>query len=125
MPLLSLAASLLADAIIGGASYTKFNNANAYLAVGDSNAVFNAAHTDLQGGNKFRKAMDATFPQRSNGALTFQATYATTDANWAWNEWGIANAAAAGNMLNRKVESLGTKTNTATWQLSVTITLSV
>jgi hypothetical protein len=32
--------------------------------------------------------------------------------------------AATGRMLNRKVESLGTKTSAQTWQFTVTITLA-
>lgn len=125
MGLLALTAPMSADALIGGSTYTKFNNANAYIAVGDSTTAFSSAQTDLQGTNKTRKAMDATFPTRASAAMTFQSTFATADANYTWNEWGVANASAAGNMMNRKVENLGTKTSSATWQFSVTITLSV
>lgn len=126
MPLVNLARDMLADAIIGGSSYTKFNNANAYLGVGDSSTAFAAAQTDLQAAtNKHREAMDATYPQRSTNVLTFVATFETADANFAWNEWGIFNAASAGEMLNRVVESLGTKTSAAEWELTVTLTLTL
>jgi hypothetical protein len=45
----------------------RYTNANARLGVGDSSAVFAATQTDLQAvTNKLRKAMDASYPQRTN-----------------------------------------------------------
>lgn len=109
-----------------GAGGTAFNNANSYIGVGDSATAFAATQTDLQAAsNKLRKAMDATYPQVAANVLTFRSTFATGDANFAWQEWGVFNAAAAGTMMNRKVESLGTKTSSQSWQLTVTITLNV
>lgn len=114
---------IAADVI--GESVTEFSNANAYLGVGDSTTAFAATQTDLQAAtNKFRKAMDATYPQRSVNVLTFRATFATGDANFAWQEWGTFNASTAGTMMQRKVESLGTKTSAQSWQLTATITLN-
>jgi hypothetical protein len=47
-------------------------------------------------------------------------------ANVAWQEWGLFNnTTSGGTMLNRKVESLGTKTEAQTWQFTCTITLTV
>lgn len=124
MALVNLARDMIADAITGGSSYNKFSNANARTGVGDSSTAFSAAHTDLQAAtNKTRKAMDATYPQRSANVLTWRSTYATGDANYAWNERGIFNAAAAGEMLSRKVVSLGTKTSAASWVLTCTDTV--
>lgn len=109
-----------------GAGGTAFNNANAYIGVGDSTSVFAATQTDLQAAtNKLRKAMDATYPQVAANVLTFRATFGTSDANFAWQEWGVFNAASAGTMMNRKVESLGTKTSSQSWQITVTITHNV
>lgn len=117
-----------ASALVGDGGITLFNNANAYLGVGDGGATaFSAAQTDLQAAsNKLRKAMDASYPTRTNGAITFRSTFGTSDANWDWSEWGIFNAGSGGTMLQRKVESpsLGTKTNTSTWTFSVTVTLA-
>lgn len=114
---------LAADAI--GEAVTEFNNANAYLGVGDSTTVFAAGQTDLQAAtNKLRKAMDATYPQRSANVLTFKSTFATGDANFAWEEWGVFNASTAGTMMNRKVESLGIKTSAQSWAFTVTNTLN-
>lgn len=115
---------LIAAAVIGD-SYTALNNANAYLGVGDSATAFNAAQTDLQAAsNKFRKAMQATYPQRATNILTFRSLFATGDANFAWAEWGTFNAAAAGTMFSRKVEALGTKTSAQSWQLTADLTVT-
>jgi hypothetical protein len=115
----------LVQATIGGA-VTAFSNANAYIGVGDSTTAFAQAQIDLQAAtNKFRKAMDATYPTAVADTLTFRSTFGTADANFAWQEWGVFNASTSGTMLNRKVESLGTKTNTQTWQFTVTIVLNV
>lgn len=108
-----------------GEAVTAFNNANAHIGSGDSTTAFAATQTDLQAAtNKLRKAMDATYPQRSGNVLTFRSTFATTDANWAWQEWGIFNGSSAGTMMSRKVESLGTKTSAQSWQMTATITIN-
>lgn len=106
-----------------GSAVTAFNNANAYIGSGDSTTAFAASQTDLQAAtNKMRKAMDATYPSLSGNVATYRATFATSDANWAWQEWGIFNASTAGTMQLRKVESLGTKTSAQSWQVTATIT---
>lgn len=124
MPLTNAYRDLLAQATVGEA-YTPFNSANAYLGVGDGTTAFAASQTDLQGTNKLRKAMDAGYPTRSANQMTFRSTFGGAEANFAWNEWGVFNAATGGTMMNRKVESLGTKASGATWILTVTITLNV
>jgi hypothetical protein len=104
-------------------SATFLNSTNSHLGVGSSNTAFAAAQTDLQAASdKLRKAMEASYPSRSNGAITFRSLFGTSEANFAWNEWGTFNAAASGVMWQRKVESLGTKTNTQSWQLTATLT---
>lgn len=108
-----------------GAGVTAFNNANAHIGVGDSTTAHAVGQTDLQAAtNKLRKAMDATYPSGATNVLTFRSTFGTSDANFAWQEWGVFNASSGGTMLNRKVESLGTKTNTQTWQFTVTLTFT-
>ena len=124
MAMTTVGRDYIAQALVGEA-FTAFNNANARIGVGDSSSAFAAGQTDLQApANKLRKAMDATYPQRAANVLTFRATFGTGEANFAWNEWGVFNAAAAGQMLNRKVEALGTKTSAQTWQLTVNLTLN-
>lgn len=109
---------------------TYFNNSNSYLGVGDSTTAVAATQTDLQASsNKLRKAMNATYPQQTDGTTSaaasaaFQATFGSSDANFAWNEWGIFNGSTGGRMLSRKQESLGTKSS-GSWVLTVTLTLS-
>jgi hypothetical protein len=124
-------ASALWQRLIGTA-VTAFDNTNAYIGVGDSTTAAADTQTDLVAAtNKLRKAMDATYPQHTDSTgtagsktITYRSTFATTDANYAWQEWAIFNASTGGRMLNRKVESLGTKTSAATWQLTVQITLA-
>lgn len=113
----------IAQTLIGEA-VTAFNNANARIGVGNSTTAFAKTQTDLIGASNFRQTMDATFPSRSTNILTFRATYGTTEANFAWEEWGVFNAGSGGTMLNRKVESLGTKPSTQTWQFTVDITVN-
>ena len=67
----------LAAKLVGGAA-ALFDNANAHIGVGNSTTVFSAAHTDLQGASKFRKPMDATYPQASNGAMTCGTNWINT-----------------------------------------------
>ena len=124
-------ASALLERLIG-TGITAFDNANAYLGVGDSTTAAADTQTDLQAStNKLRKAMDSGYPSHtdstsSSGAktITFRATFGTSDANFPWQEWIIANASSAGRALNRKVESLGTKTSAQSWQLTVTLSLA-
>lgn len=124
MGLTNAAATEIAKCAIND-SPTYINATNAYLAVGDSNTAFAASQTDLQAAsNKLRKGMEATYPTRSGAAVTFRALYGTSEANWAWAEWGTFNASTSGVMWQRKVESLGTKTNTQSWQLTATLTFA-
>jgi hypothetical protein len=126
MPLTTVGRNFIATAIMNDGPPTFFDNSNAYLGSGDSNTAFDAAQTDLQAAtNKLRKAMEATYPQRATNVLTFRSLFATGDANWAWEEWALFNAAAAGTMLCRKVESLGTKTSAQSWQITAAITVSI
>lgn len=118
------ATAVMAPAIIG-AAYTAFNAANAHLGVGDSTTAHAIGQTDLVAvTNKLRKAMDATFPTNSSGTLTFKSTFGTSDANFAWQEWGVFNASSSGTMLNRKVQSLGTKPGSEQWVLTVTVAIA-
>lgn len=115
---------------------TFFNNANAALGVGDSATAAVATQTDLQGAaaptNKIRKAMLATYPLHTDGVIagsagiSFKSTFATTEANFQWNEWGIFNSATAGagRMLNRRVVNMVTKTSAVALDLQVDLTLA-
>lgn len=124
MPLTDTGRDHLAADVIGE-TVTEFNNANAAIGVGDSTQAFAKTDTDLIAAtNKLRKGMEAGYPQRTGNQLSFRALFGTTEANFAWQEWGVFNALTGGVMLNRKVESLGTKQNTQSWQLDVTLTVN-
>lgn len=109
------------------ASGTKFSNANAYLGVGDSATAEAATQTGLQAStNKLYKAMDTSYP--TFGTLqkaTWKSTFTETEANFAWNEFTVANgnSDAAVNM-NRKVSSQSAKISGQIWELTLSITLS-
>lgn len=125
MALTTAGRNFIAAAIMNDGSPTFFTNANAHLGVGDSTTAFSAAHTDLQAAtNKLRKAMEATYPSLATNVITLRSLFGTSEANFAWEEWGTFNAAAAGTMLQRKVESLGTKTSAQSWQLTATLTVT-
>lgn len=117
--------AILAAQCLMNDSPTFMNSSNAYLGVGDSATAFAAGQTDLQAvTNKLRKGMEASYPTRSSGAITFRSLFGTSEANWAWAEWGSFNASSAGTMFTRKVEALGTKTSAQSWLLTATITVA-
>jgi len=110
-----------------------WSNANTFLGVGDSNTAEAATQTELQAAtNRFYKAMNATYPSRSNQTSSFQSDFTTAEANYVWAEWtisaGATTASGAGFTtgtinLNRKVAALGTK-STGTWTLTSQVTFS-
>lgn len=114
---------LVCAKVVGTAS-NAFDTTTGYIGVGDSSTAFAASQTDLQAStNKLRKV--CTTASATGNVWTFATTFATGDANFAWAEWGVFNGSSAQTMMNRKVESLGTKTSAQTWTLTATITLSV
>jgi hypothetical protein len=112
--------------ICGGAG-TAFNNANAYIGVGDDNTAAAAAQTGLQAStNKLYKAMDVSFPTFGTAQkATWQATFGASDANWQWREFTVANGNSnAADNLNRLVQDVGTKASPGVWTISLEVTLS-
>ncbi len=116
----------LIDIVCGLGTPTKWDNTNARLGVGDSNTAENATQTGLQAAtNKIYKAMDTSYPARTNQTAEWRATFGTSDANYAWEEYTVVNAASdTGKNLNRKISSKGTKASGETWTLSLQITFS-
>lgn len=121
MPMTDGTKNYLAQAIRGEA-ITPFNNANAYIGVGNSSAGFDGSHTDLQGTSS-RQPMRPGFPSRNNNVLVFEARFDEGVANFNWQEAGVFNDSSGGLMLNRIVESLGNKTSDEIWDLEITITV--
>ena len=125
MPMTNAGRNFMAGAIVG-AEATLFNNANSRIGVGDSTTAFAATQTDLQAAtNRIRKGMVATFPTRSTNTLVFRSEFTGAEANFAWNEYGIFNAASGGVMLNRRVQSNGTKIAGQIWIFEVTVTTAI
>jgi hypothetical protein len=109
--------------LIVGDSANHFNNASAQIGVGDSNTAASASQTDLQAStNKTYKGMESGYPTSASQKATFKSSFGDSEANYTWNEW-VVKQTASGKCLNRKVESLGTKTS-GTWTLEVNITIS-
>jgi hypothetical protein len=109
--------------LIVGDSANHFTNATARIGVGDSSTAAAASQTDLQAAtNKTYKGMESGYPTSTSQKATFKASFGASDANYVWNEW-VVKQSASSVCLNRKVESLGTKSG-GTWTLEVNITLS-
>lgn len=102
---------------------TFFNGTNTRIGVGDSDLAFDVTQTDLQGANKTRMLVDGV-PVRTNNELEYKSIFGVSDANHDWKEWGVFNAQTDGEMLNRKVENLGTKSG-GTWVLTVTLAVNI
>jgi len=103
----------------------EFSEANAQIGVGNSNTAADPTDTDLIGASKCYKAMEGGYPTSTTQKATFKSSFGSADANYAWEEWVVKSVSGTPTniCLNRKVESLGTK-STGTWTLEVDITLS-
>ena len=125
MALVNAGRDFIAQAIVNDASPVFYSSGVARLGVGDFAVAYAAAQTDLQAAtNKFRKIVTGT-PGRAANVLTFIATFATGEANFAWQEIGVFNSATANvGMLCRVVQSLGTKAS-GDWTLTHTVTVTV
>lgn len=88
-----------------------------YVGVGDSSTAFSAGQTDLQG-TATRKSATVSRVTNTN---TYTATFTTSDANYAWLEIGLFDAASSGTMLTRKVIALPTKTSSETWTVNLEV----
>lgn len=123
MPLTNTGRNFIAGAIID--SGTPFDATNCRLGVGDSSTAFAAGQTDLQAAsNKHRELVDSG-PTLAGNVITMTATFEPGEANFAWEEFAVFNAASGGIMLTRKVESLGTKTSAEEWELTVELTIDI
>jgi len=112
----------LVTGVVSGADHI-YDNSGATIGVGDDDTAAEATDTDLGGDpNKTYKAMEGGYPTSTSQKATFKSSFGSSDANYAWEEWVVKQATSA-ICLNRKVESLGTK-STGTWTLEVDITLS-
>ena len=123
MALTTAGVTFLARALVGQGAF--FNATNAHIGVGNGNDAFAVGQTDLLGASRTRKGMDTGYPIVNAPSVKFRSTFTPNEANFAWTEWGVFNAATGGTMLSRVVESNGTKQSNQTWVLEVDITFAV
>jgi len=111
-------------AVCGG-SITPFDHEHAHIGVGDGTVAADPSQTGLQGANKCYAPMDEGYPIfGKDQKAVFRATFDGTMANFTWNEWTVANGPSDDAVnLNRKVESLGTKSEGTTWIFTVELSL--
>lgn len=112
--------------LLTGGTETAFNNANSYLGVGDSDTAASASQTGLQAStNKAYKGMESGYPQITSQTTTWRAVFGSSEANFAWKEFTVANGNSdSADNLNRKVSDQGTKASGQTWTLDLSITWS-
>lgn len=132
MPLTRIGRNLICSMLIGQAT-KDYNSTGAVMVVGNGNGAHSATSTYMTGASKALQVMDATYPQvaalsatSTDGTLTFRSTFASSEANFAWEEWGIYNSTscADGSLLNRAVATIGTKTCAQSWQMTGTVTVT-
>jgi hypothetical protein len=111
--------------LVTGQSANTFTNAQTKIGIGDSSTAAAAGQTDLQAAtNKTYKAMNGSFPSvPAAGAVQFQATFASADANYVWNEF-VVKQNTSGICIDRGVVSLGTKVAGTSWNVTVTLTIA-
>ena len=120
--LLTAGATAMWNRLAGLGAVTAFDGVSGHLCVGSGTQSADNGQTDLQGASKTRKAFDAA-PTISSSGFTAVTTFTVADANHAWEEAGVANAAVGGVLLNRVVQSFGTKTSSLQWVLTASLTL--
>lgn len=124
----------LSDLITGTGQ--AFTTARGVTGVGNGTAATTSGMVALQGASQYYKALDGA-PSSVTGVITASTTYTGADANFAWEEWCWAVATAApvasatfatattsGIMVNRKIQTLGTKAVNAVWTLQAQVTVS-
>jgi hypothetical protein len=113
--------------LVCGSGGIQFKEDNAVLGVGDGTSPAAASQTGLQANtNKAYSLVEAGYPIfGSNQQATWRATFNSTEANFHWQEFVVANGTEPTSVtLNRKVSDQGTKVAGTTWRLSITITLA-
>lgn len=119
--LLTAGATAVFNRLAGLGAVTAFDATNGRMCVGNGTTAAAVGQTDLQGASKTRKVFDAA-PTISTNTFTCVTTFTTTDANHAWEEAGIANSSSGATLLNRVVQSFGTKTSSVQWVLTGVLT---
>jgi hypothetical protein len=117
------------SSLILGAGGQALTSTAVRLGVGDSSTAATAGDTSL-GTNQYYQVMDASYPQFSNGVMTFKATFPESVANFTWQGWGldvgtptVTSGSTVNTLINHKIHALGTKIFGA-WSLTVTLTIT-
>jgi hypothetical protein len=116
---------------------TRIGVGNGTVSAGGGSVPAVVGDTDLAAAagsaNRWFQIMDATFPQQSNGVLTYKSTFASADGNFAWNEFGIdigtptvssANTVNAVLFNHKTSIAQGTKASGQSWAATASITIS-
>lgn len=109
---------LLIGTDVGGAP-TDFGE-TAYMGVGISSVEFDPTHTDLQGGTKTYKQVDAQPTKEVGQKAQWVATFQSAEGNHVWEEYTVSNTAdGTGKNLMRILASKGTKAVGEVWELTI------
>lgn len=122
----------LEDLLIASGATQAYDATHSRVGVGNDATAAAATQTDLQaaaGSSNRQFKLVSSGPTRSSQTITWVATFGSSEANFAWQEWCIDVGTVDGTtivtpMLNRKVASLGTKVSGAVWTFTVTLTIS-
>jgi len=128
--------NILTPALIGG-SYTALNTTDGCIGVGNGTTAAAATQTALQGSSCQWVIVTATTGTGSSQQLVLQASFGSSYGNFAWQEICAASTTtpaslpstattppATAHILNRLVQSMGTKASGTTWTVTLTITFS-
>lgn len=128
----------LLGGVAGSTIGTKFSAAAGRIGVGTGTGPATAADTHLSGDTGSGSTTSyyqlvSSAPAINTGVVpatfTFQATYGTTVANFAWEEFGIDNYSGSSVttigtssvFFNHGISNQGTKVSGQVWQMTVTI----
>lgn len=130
MPLHRTGRNIVAALLNGEAVTPLLTGTGAVLWVGSATAAHDSLDNHLKG-TSVAATMESGYPSRSVNVLSYRGIYATNVANFNWQEWGVKNSTTSATstaanvfMLQRMQEDLGTKANTAQWQLTAGLTLT-
>ena len=129
--------SIISPAVVGSLA-TPLNGTDGCIGVGDSTTIAAAAQTGLQASaNHLWLLVSATPTVGSSQQIAISVSFASAQANFAWNEIcaGVTSTPASlpansqtppatAHVLNRLVQTMGTKASGTTWTATLTVTLS-
>lgn len=116
----------------------RFSSTGAWIWVGSSTSAFTSTQNSVLTTSTDpdrAQPQDSGYPKRNDGTdstglniLAYRGTWTTSEAVFAWEEIALRNtsstAVGTGTAMTRFLQSLGTKANTQSWQLTVKVTVS-